>query len=239
MRRLLLVWSILIGPAFAALGAQSARTVLRGVVLDSAANPLAGVALWLLPLGAVARTDSVGRFRFDLEAGGAFRIVSRQIGFVADTFAVTVRDGQDRQVALQLTRVRSLARVEVRAFAGVMPRLVDRASKGISTIMLQEEIKAYRIYELNDLLRFVPRFSAPGRGTVVFIDGRPSRGPEDHPNPSDIAAIEMTYGMMGWDEPDLWPPFWLNRSSSVSIIMVWTYGYVADAEQRRRAKGPP
>lgn len=227
------------GPAFAVLGAQSARTVLRGVVLDSAANPVAGVALWLLPLGSTARSDSAGRFRFDLSSGGAYRIVTRQIGFAADTFAVMVGDGQNKQVALQLTRVQALARVEVRAFAGPMPRLVDRAARGISTIMLQEEIKAYRIYELNDLLRFVPRFSTPGRGSIVFIDGRPSRGREDHPNPSDIAAIEMTYGMMGWDEPDLWPPYWLNRSSPVSIIMIWTYSYVADAERRRLTTRPP
>lgn len=233
MRRLLLIFAFLMGPAFAGLDAQSAPTVLRGVVLDSAANPVAGVALWLLPTGAVARTDSVGRFRFELESGGSYRIVSRQIGFAADTFPVSVRDGQNKQVAMQLTRVRSLARVEVRAFAGVMPRMVDRASKGISTVMLQEEIKAYRIYELNDLLRFVPRFSTLGRGTLVFIDGRPSRGREDHPNPSDIAAIEMTYGMMGWDEPDLWPPSWLHRTSPVAIIMVWTYSYVADAERNK------
>lgn len=232
MRRFLLLGATLLGATNATLEAQSAGTVLRGLVLDSAANRIADVELTLLPLGAVVRSDSAGRFRFPLASGGAYRIVARRIGFMADTFPVSIGDGQNKQVAVQLRRVQALARVEIRALQGGLPRLVERAEKGLSTIMLQDEIKAFRAYELNDILRFAPRFMALGRGRVVFIDGRPSRGPEDHPNPSDIAAIEMTYGMMGWDEPDLWPPWWLNRTTPVSIIMIWTTSWVADKEQR-------
>lgn len=212
---------------------QQPRTVLQGTVADSSATPLADVELTLLPLGLRTRTDTAGQFVFEVAAGQAYRLIARRIGFVPDTFAVTLQPGVVNRRWFTLSRIQWMLRAEIVALQYVLPRLLERADRGISQVMLQDEIKAYRVYEVTDLLRFVPIFNRIGRGQIVFIDGRPSRGRHDHPNPSDIVAIEITDGLMGWNEPDLWPPFWLNRSDRVSIVMIWTRAYTSEMAARR------
>lgn len=210
--------------------AQRSSAVLRGVVVDSAATPVPNVELTLLPLGVRTRSGADGRFSIAVASGGAYRLVTRRIGFVADTLPVVLRDGEVTETQVQLGRVGLLVAREIRAMQLALPRMIDRVERGISTVMLPEEIKAYRLYNVEDMLRYVPRFQ---RRSVVMVDGRPVRDPMDYPHPNDIAAVELARGMYGWDDPDLWLPMWYRRDSFRDVIMIWTKPFVADAPFRR------
>lgn len=209
--------------------APSESALLRGVVEDSAAAPIPDVELTLLPLGLRARTDQDGRFSIAVPTAGAYRLVARRIGFVPDTFALTLAPGETER-RFRLGRVGLLVAMEIRELQFALPRMVDRINRGISQVMLPDEIKAYRLYDVADMLRYVPRFQ---RRSVVLVDGRPVRDPMDYPHPNDIAAVELARGMWGWDDPDLWLPMTYRRDSFRDVVMIWTVFFVAEAERKR------
>lgn len=207
--------------------AQGAGALLRGVVEDSASAPIPEVELTLLPLGLRARSDAEGRFSISVPMAGEFRVVARRVGFVPDTFAVALRAGETVQARFRLGRVGLLVAQEVRALQFTLPRTVDRVDRGISQLMLADEIKAFRVFDLTDMLGFVPRFS---RVSAVYVDGRPVRSRLDLPHPNDVAAVELARGMVGRDFPDLWVPATQRRDASRDVVMIWTVFHVARAQ---------
>lgn len=211
-------------------GSPRESPLLRGVVVDSAEAPIPAVELTLLPLGLRTRSDEEGRFSISVPTAGVYRVVARRIGFVPDTFAVTLPAGRTVEARLRLGRVGLLVAREVRALQFTLPRTVDRVDRGISQLMLADEIKAFRLFDLADMLGFVPRFSRVG---AVFVDGRPVTSRLDLPHPNDVAAVELARGMVGRDFPDLWVPATQRRNVSRDVVMIWTVFHVARAQTAR------
>jgi hypothetical protein len=138
-----------------ALASPGTAQQVRGVAMDSAGRPVAGVAVEIRArTGAVlpvVSTDSVGRFRFTLPGSGTYELRATRIGYAAIGPTELVADrGQDLEIVLRLgTNAIALAPVEVTVRAAAMSRTEEVRNRiewqrriGVGSTLTREEIEA-------------------------------------------------------------------------------------------------
>ncbi len=211
--------------------AQQPRGSIRGVVLSADATPLADVSVTLEPGRVDVRSAADGSFTFSSLAAGRYTIIARRVGYRPDSVTVTLAAGAHERVVLRPSS-QMLETVTVSALRAGLPRVFERAERGLGAVMYADEIMELPLYDLRDLLTFSPRFQVGMKRVIIYVDGRPVRNDLQIPNKADIAAIEVHRGYMGLREPELWLPLGHSISTSGGIVLVWTRQYV-DRENRR------
>lgn len=122
-----------------------------------------------------------------------------------------------------------------------LPFVADREARGLGVVMFAEEIEKFPVYNMQDILQFYSRFSLGQRRRVIMVDGRPIRGSWEIPHKLDIAAMEAQRGFLGVNEPDLWLPNGVSRTTGATVLLIWTKPYIEwqrqQAEKQRARDG--
>lgn len=256
VRFLLKAWARLV--TFAAAGAlvlqaaplhaQVSTGSVEGVITTADSAVLANTVVLLLrsdlPRDASAnvsdsfttRSGANGRFVIRGLTPANYALVVRRPGFAQSVTPVTVTASQVTRVSIQLS-VATLETVEISARRSELPYVADREARGMGVVMYAEEIEKLPVYSTQDILQFYPRFNLGRRGqSVIMVDGRPIRGSWEIPHKLDIAAMEAQRGFIGVNEPDLWMPNGVSRSTGATVLLIWTKPYIGWLRQEEEKK---
>lgn len=219
--------------------AQTTRTVVAGLVVDSLGVPVAGAQVSIEGTPLLTTTDNAGRFRLTDVAVGKRGLVVRRIGFRASSVTIDLGPAGATHLMVTLSVVPEvLAPVEVTArpevydarLAGFESRAAKRKNGHFLT---RERIDRTNSKRLSDLLRQVPTVRIAmvrGLGTLafirgascpafVFIDGSPaSAGPLDL-DLIDLSSVEGIEVYGGFGAP---PEFSDVRSDRCGVIAIWS-----------------
>jgi hypothetical protein len=222
-------------------GAQEAT--VRGLVLDSARSPVPDVAVAVVAVHQVTRTDANGRFTLTKLPAGAVEISIRRIGYAPATVKRTVpASGIDSVtvVLMDLPQVMDAMSVTERHRRQGIEEFYFRRAQGVAGVFFtREDIGNQRASTPTDLMRTTPGVrlvnSASGRGIrfqsattglrrggdcqpVIWLDGQAAPGMELDDIPlNDIEGIELYRG------PSTTPgQFWRSGASQCGAIVVWT-----------------
>jgi TonB family protein len=219
--------------------AQSVRTVVAGIVVDSTGSPVVGAHITVEGTELYTTTDGAGRFRLNDVAIGRVELVVRRIGFRAASLPLELAATGATQLMVTLFMVPEvLDPVEVTGrreaydarLAGFELRAAQRKTGHFIT---RERIERTNSKRLSDLLRQVPsvRISmARGLGTMayirgancpplVFVDGSPANaGPFDL-DLIDLASVEGIEVYGGFSAP---PEFSHARADRCGVIAIWS-----------------
>jgi hypothetical protein len=229
---------------FHALSAQSNRATLVGTVRDSAGAALGGVRIMTVPAGAIAITDSSGRFALRDLAAGPTRFTVRRIGFQPGEFSLDLKAGDTLDYDLRLDEaavpIPGMETEGVSTADQVLKKFYDhRASGGGGHFIVRADIERQRPERLSDMLRSIPGlelFSDPARQRKVraarsnlgafgdcpieyWIDGVRAEGfTIDEMAPQDVEAMEIYSG------PSTLPPEYRTTRGTpgCGTIAIWT-----------------
>lgn len=230
-----------------ALGTTSARAqrgTLRGTVVDSAGDPVAGAEVTIPSLGRITRADDAGRLTMGGLPIGTLQLSVRQFGYHPQQVTVTITGAQYDSVQIKLVdQIVSLDEVDVTA-SGLHPffqEFEQRRARGIGTFITRDQIDARNTSATSDLFRNLPtvrlvrtnsglgiRFPTtfsnlrrPGADActpMIWLDGQRAPGMEiDEVLPSDIQAIEMYRGVATTPAQ-----FATGGSAPCGAIVIWT-----------------
>jgi carboxypeptidase family protein/TonB-dependent receptor-like protein len=218
-----------------------AQTVIRGVVVDSAGKPVTEVALAIVAIHQVTRTDDQGHFVLPAVPKGDVEISVRRIGYEPQLVRFAVSGGPAdsiRVVIAELPEILDAVNVSA-AERHRRQRIEDfywRRARGLGTYFTREEILKRRASVPSDILRTAKgvRFvRTPSGGGIRFnissnpraacvpmmwIDGQRAPGMEiDEISLNDIEGIELYNG------PSTTPAeFWQASNAQCGTIVVWT-----------------
>jgi Carboxypeptidase regulatory-like domain/TonB-dependent Receptor Plug Domain len=220
-------------------GAQ--EVTLRGVVMDSSHAPVPMVAVAVVAVHQVTRTDSLGRFTLTKLPAGEVQISIRRIGFEPATLKrILPASGIDsmRVMLVELPQALDAMSVAERHLRLGVEEFYYRRAQGIAGVFFtKDEIRAQRASTPSDLMRTtagvrfvrVPsgkgiRFASAGgmrRGDcqpVVWIDGQAAPGMELDDIPlNDIEGIELYRGVSTTPGQ-----FWRSGASQCGAIVIWS-----------------
>ncbi len=217
--------------------AQAMRGSITGLVLASDATPVPDVSVILEPGRVEVRSAADGSFTFTSLAAGRYTVIARRVGYRPDSATVTLASGAHVRVVLR-PGSQMLEAVTVSALRAGLPRVFERAERGLGAVMYADEIERTPLYNVMDLLDFSPRLKLGVYGRIFYVDGRYIRDPRrDLPHKLDVAAIEVHRGYMGLREPELWLPAGRSIASGGAVVLIWTRQYV-DRENRRTGGTP-
>jgi TonB family protein len=219
--------------------AQTVRTVVAGIVVDSLGVPIASARVTVEGTPLYATTDGAGRFRLTDVDVGHRDLVVRRIGFRAASVPLELGASGARQLMITLSVVPEvLAPVEVterrEVYDARLYGFESRAAKRRSGhFITRERIERTHSKRLSDLLRQVPTVRIAmvrGLGTMayirgancpplVYIDGSPaSAGPLDL-DLIDLSSVEGIEVYGGFSAP---PEFSNVRADRCGVIAIWS-----------------
>lgn len=76
--------------------------IMRGAVQDTLGQPLEGAQVEIMSLERRVMTPSSGAYRFDAITPGRYWVVARRIGYAPVRTALTLNQGDDREIVFQL-----------------------------------------------------------------------------------------------------------------------------------------
>ena len=231
--------------------AQSVRTAVAGIVVDSTGSPVVGAHITVEGTELYTTTDGTGRFRLSEVEVGRVELVGRRIGFRAAALPIELTARGATQLMVTLSVVPEvLAPVEVTGrrevydarLAGFESRAAKRTSGHFIT---RERIERTNSKRLSDLLRQVPTVRirmVRGLGTMayirgadcpplVYIDGSPANaGPFDL-DLVDLVSVEGIEVYGGFSAP---AEFSHARADRCGVIAIWSRPF----RPRERAPEP-
>lgn len=222
--------------------AQAQDMTLRGVVLDTAGDPIRNADVSVVALKLLTRTDDSGRFVLAEVKTGPLQLSARRLGYEPRKLDIIVAIGDE---PLRITLRPSVALLEgVNVTAGEMRRreqieeFYRRSTRGLGTYITREQVEQRVSGFPSDLLRTVPgirfvRTARGGRGArfpttslsrrdclpMIWIDGQKAPGLEiDEVTLTDIEGIEIYNG------PSTTPLQFSQAQSSnnCGTIVIWS-----------------
>jgi len=190
-----------------------AQGTLRGIVRDSANNPVANAEVVATPGPHHTRTDSLGRFVMANIGGAKYVVHARKPGYSPGEATADVHDGTVDVTVVLEHRMVNLDTVVVRADGTCPDRSLDgfecrRARGGKGVFMDYLDIDDKDPISTADLFRDIPGFRVDVRPTRVgnrripvanglhclisLVDGRPATAANFVPDlPWDLLALEV------------------------------------------------
>ncbi len=222
-------------------GLAPAQAVLRGVVVDSAGNPVNEAAVAVVAVHQATKTDARGAFTLGKLPKGDVEVSVRRLGFQPRTLQLKLTAENDslRVVLAELPEV--LDAVNVTATDRYKRQMVEefywRRARGIGKFFTRAEIQAQRASTPSEILRNTPgiRLVRTSNGTgirftsvqtmrtgacvpLIWLDGQRSPGMEiDQISIGDIEGLELYTG--GSTTP---PQFWIGTTTHCGTIVIWT-----------------
>jgi hypothetical protein len=211
--------------------------LLRGVVADSAGEPIDGADVAIVTLHRLTRTDERGRFSLDGLPAGDVDVSVRRLGYAPKTVRLKLTAAGD-STRITLTELPEMlqgmsaterrARMEIEQF-------YRRRARGPGTFVTRQEIEDRHAVALSDVLRMAPGVQvvrgAAGNGIrftsgtarrgcmpLIWLDGQKAPGMEiDQIPQSDVEGIELYQGASTTPAQ-----FWQNTATTCGTIVVWT-----------------
>lgn len=235
--RLALLGACLLGVR--SLGAQGAT--VRGVVLDSAKAPVPEVAVAVVAVHQVTRTDANGRFTLTKLPPGEVEFSIRRIGYEATTLRKTVAAGGIDSLTVMLVELPevldAMSVTERHRRQGIEEFYFRRAQGMAGVFFTRDDIANQRASTPSDLMRATPGVRlvrvATGKGVrfqgttgirrgdcqpVVWLDGQAAPGMELDDIPlNDIEGIELYRGTSTTPGQ-----FWRSGASQCGAVVVWS-----------------
>lgn len=179
--------------------ASAARASLRGVVVDSSGNPLAGAHVGLAAGANAAITDSAGRFELRGVVPGSQTLVARRLGYLPAEAVVHLTSAVPREVVVRLdTYVPVLEAVFVEARRNsALERIgfAERQRTGSGRYLSPTDLARRHAINVTDFLRHLPPPRPGPLGdacTTYWVDGMRSIGNvNDFMAPDEVAAMEI------------------------------------------------
>lgn len=159
---------------------RSGGAILRGVTIDSAGAPLAGVEVLVGARGLRAISDDSGRFRFAIPEAGTHMVTARRMGLAPESLSTVLRAGDTSFVRITLrSQAAEIGGVAVEG-AAIPARLQGfehrRARKNGAQFITRQDIDRSMPNSLSDLLRRAPGIKIiDSAGVMLAIS---SRGPK-------------------------------------------------------------
>jgi hypothetical protein len=161
--------------------AQTPSSVLRGVVVDSASGPLAGVAISAAGSQVRTVTSQSGQFVLAPLAQGFHTIVAQRAGYAPESTTVTLNEGDTldvRIVLLSVTVTNTVAEAKPASVEHTFDR--RRASRGGGRFITRADIERRNPRQVSDILRNVSGIRiVDSAGTTVAVS---TRGPRTEAN---------------------------------------------------------
>lgn len=219
----------------------AAQTVVRGVVVDSAGRPVSEVALGILAIHQVTRTDDHGHFAIPGVPAGQVEISVRRIGYEPQLVRFVVSGGPADSIRVEITELPEvLEAVKVSETERHRRQRIEdfywRRARGLGTYFTREEILARRASVPTDVLRTAKgvrivrtsngmgvRFDSAvsarsGCIPTLWIDGQRVPGMEIDAIPlNDIEGIELYNGVSTTPAE-----FWQGNNPQCGTIVVWS-----------------
>lgn len=166
---------------------RAADAGLRGVVHDSEYRPIANAEISSSSTARRVRTGADGRFTWGALGPGRHLLRVTANGYGPRLFALTIPDGESRQVGVRLDRTaRRPSRLDEIAWTEFGQR--RRWASSIATFLTDEDLESASAIRLSDHVRL--RHDTRN-GACVFVDGRPSSMPLDFFFVDDVVAVEV------------------------------------------------
>ncbi|MFI5229956.1 MAG: carboxypeptidase regulatory-like domain-containing protein [Gemmatimonadales bacterium] len=225
--------------------AQAKSAALIGTIRDAGGRPVDNADVSVASMNALARTDSLGRFRLQKLDPGPVTVAVRRLGFEAESFDFTLHAMTDDSVAVILQpNVQLLDAMKTDAalshrFAALQ-EFYQRRTRGTGgSFLTRADIERRNTTILSEVLRNVPgvrilraggteaggvRFaSSSTRSQVcmpnVWIDGQLARNTEVDDIPAnDVEAMELYPG------PSTTPMQFSQQATSYACgaVVIWT-----------------
>ena len=225
-------------------GGSTARPGVRGIVSDSAGQPIADAELLLHDVRQIARSGEDGRFEFPHLPRGVYVITARRLGYAPVSWSFRLDDTVSLQLRLYRTAVRlpevvinGEARVSNPKLVGFYERLRSSGASR-SSFITRDDIEKRKPWLTSDLFAGKgPRATACLAGRI-YVDGAamppgssfaPPRGkrrtvpdprtPIDVIPPGDIDAMEIYSAATAPAEYNATAAF---GSPPGCVILIWT-----------------
>ena len=230
------------------LSAQSDGGSIKGVVLDTAGAPVAGVDVSVRAGTMRTRTDSAGHFVLSGLGADKYTVYARKLGFQPTSFDVALGKNGHVEIKLQFDRrMPMLDTVVVRGTRDCSEFSLDgftcRRHSEHGVFFDYTDIDEKQPIWVADIFRGVPGFRietrstrdgpmrvpvvANGFGCISYlVDGRPMDGARRIPDsPYDLLAVEI------YAKPDsvpkeyqryTWPNGGVTRTGRCAVVVYWT-----------------
>jgi hypothetical protein len=226
--------------------ARDTRSVIHGLVLDSARTPLDGVEVYVLRSGLTARTDRSGRFRLEGLIEGPTQLRARQLGW--NPVDTTVVLSPHTNISLNfrfVSRVSTLDTIRVIATQDACkPRDFEgfecRRKAGLGVFIDPATVDSLKPRYLADLFDGVPGLRRIGsvvvpttgpRCITQLVNGHP-------PLPIDLIQLEgadarFVVAVEVYTDPKTFPEWyklytWMGeggfKSNRCALMVLWTEG---------------
>lgn len=195
------------------------QSLLRGVVTDSAGDPITDAAVAIIALHQATRTDDAGRFSFARLPIAELQVSVRRLGYEPKTVKVMMTAAPADSIKLTLTELPEVlseisVSVQERHRRQGIEDFYWRRARGIGTFFTKEDIRARNVSAPSDMMRstagirFV-RAAGGGKGIrftsaagsngrrgdcmpTIWLDGQRAVGLEiDDLSANDIEGIEL------------------------------------------------
>ena len=222
-------------------GSVSAQqSLLRGIVTDSAGDPIAEAAVAIVALRQATRTDDAGHFTFSKLPLGELEVSVRRIGYEPKTVKITITTSVIDSIKVRLKDLpevlsaMSVSVTEQHRRQGIEDFYWRRA-RGLGAFFTKEEIRARNVSAPSDMLRSTPgiRFVRAGGGKgirfistssrrecmpTIFLDGQRAVGLEiDDLSAQDIEGMELYQSLASTP-----PQFFNGGGTPCGVIVVWS-----------------
>jgi hypothetical protein len=205
--------------AIAAGGAE-----VRGVVVDSAGDPLRGARVALATRPDAAVTDSAGAFVLSGQPSGTQALVVRKLGYEPAEIILNLTRREPREVTVRLgafVPVLEAVLVQARRSAALeRAGFTERQRMGLGRFMTQDDLNKRFAVEVSDFLRHLPPPRENGFSdacTHYWVDGNRWRAgtPDEFMTPQEVAAIEVYNGPFV-------PPQFQSFEGACRVVVIWT-----------------
>jgi len=236
---LTVLWLLL--PALASL-ASAQSGAISGIVRDSTGTPIPGVEIVIVTTHVVARSDSIGGFRFASVPTGRREVQFRRFGFEPKSVNTDVAVGRTASMVVVLepfaTEIEGMTVEEATHRRQILSDFYDRKSRGFGHFVTREEIEKRNPSNLSDMMRMIPGARLlPNRigGTATLRFSRATMGRDCPPQywvdgvktwnlniddivPQDVEGIEIYSGAST-------VPAQFNTREGTTIcgvVLIWT-----------------
>ena len=233
---------VLLVPALASgVSAQSAGAI-SGTIRDSLGAPIPGVEVVIVTTRAVARSDSLGVFRFATVPTGKRDVYFRRLGFEPKTVNAIVVTGETYAMAVVLSpfaaEIEGMTVEEVSRRRQLLSDFFDRSARGFGHFITREQIEKRNPMNMSDMMRMVPGARLiPNRigGTATLRFARATMGRDCPPQywvdgvktyglniddilPHDVEGVEIYAGV------STIPPQYNTREGTTicGVVLIWT-----------------
>jgi len=159
---------------------QVGTAVITGTIREAGSGRAIGAARVLLGgTLLVQQTDSGGRFRFAGLPAGAYHLRAASLGYRSDTLAITLADGERREVGLSLVP-QALELTDLVVTASRRVERIEEAQVSVGTVS-RTEVLERNVSQVREALAFVPGVTFNGedqmdiRGSTGWARGVGSR----------------------------------------------------------------